>query len=213
MLALDFFYRLRYTEKRSVSRYISRSVGKGKQTMNLIEKTRSKHYIFQGHILNLRVDEAELPNGQLAEREVIEHPGGVCIAALTDREELLFVRQFRYPYGKSLLEIPAGKRNPGEDPLTTGMRELSEETGYSAEHFISLGQLYPSPGYLDEVIYLYLAVGLIKGETHPDEDEFLETETIPLNRAVEMVMAGEISDAKTQVAVLKLWYKKQQGEF
>ena len=124
---------------------------------------------------------------------------------MTEDDELLFVRQFRYPYSEVVLELPAGKRTPGEDPLLCGQRELTEETGASAANYVSLGQLYPSPGYCDEVIYMYLATDLTFGESHPDEDEFLEVERIPLTKAVEMVMSGEIVDSKTQAAVLKTY--------
>ncbi len=172
--------------------------------MNLIEKPLSQAYKYKGKIVNLRVDEALLPNGRTALREVVEHPGGVCIAALTAQDELLFVRQFRYPYSEVVCELPAGKLERGEDPLEAGRRELREETGAVAERYTSLGRLYPSPGYCGEIIHLYLAEGLRFGETHPDEDEFLEPERIPLAEAVRAVLAGELPDAKTQVAVLKV---------
>lgn len=173
--------------------------------MKLHEQTLSQDYRFRGKIINLRVDQALLQNGKQTAREVVEHPGGVCIAALTDEQELLFVRQFRYPYGKVLLELPAGKLDKvGEDPLTGGKRELLEETGAVAASYRSLGVLYPTPGYCNEIIYLYLAQSLSFGDSCPDENEFLECERIPLDRAVEMVLAGEIPDAKTQIAVLKV---------
>ncbi len=173
--------------------------------MNLYEKTVSQDVRFRGRIINLRVDNALLPNGNEATREVVEHPGGVCVAALTTERELLFVRQFRYPYGEVLLELPAGKLDrSGEDPLEAGKRELREETGAVANSYRSLGKLYPSPGYCDEIIHLYLAEDLSFGDSDPDEDEFLECERIPLDRAVEMVLQNEITDAKTQVAILKV---------
>lgn len=177
--------------------------------MNLTEKPLSADYKYRGRIVNLRVDQARLPNGAQAVREVVEHPGGVCVAALTDDHCLLFVRQFRYPYQKVLLELPAGKLDPGEDPLEAGRRELREETGAEAARYESLGELYPSPGYCGEIIHLYAARGLVFGETHPDEDEFLELEKIPLEKAVRMVLDGEIPDAKTQTAVLKVYCREQ----
>lgn len=180
--------------------------------MNLFEKTLSQSYAYQGKIINLRVDEAELPNGRKAKREVVEHHGGVCLAALTDKDELLFVRQFRYPYGEVLLELPAGKINAGEDPLECGKRELQEETGAIAEQYSSLGKLYPSPGYCGEIIHMYFAKGLSFGDLCPDDDEFLEVERIPLEKAAQMVLNNEITDAKTQAAVLKVYFKKQRGE-
>lgn len=179
--------------------------------MNLTERTLKQDYRYRGKIINLRVDEAELPNGNVAAREVVEHPGGVCVAALTDEKELLFVRQFRYPYGEVVLELPAGKRDKnGEDPLTCGKRELLEETGATAADYTFLGTLYPTPGYCDEVIYLYLAKGLTFGEARPDEDEFLQVERIPLAAAVQMVLDNEIPDAKTQVAILKTYCLEEQ---
>ena len=171
--------------------------------MSLEEKRLRGEYQYRGRIISLRTDEALLPNGAVAGREVVEHPGGVGVVALTDDRQVLLVRQFRYPYGEILTEIPAGKRDPGEEPLTTGKRELEEETGYRAEHFRPLGVVYPSPGYCDEVIYLYLATGLHIAAAHPDEDEFLDVLQMPLKEAVRQVLEGRIPDAKTQVALLK----------
>lgn len=179
---------------------------------DLEEKQLSYEYIFKGRIINLRVDQAALPNGHTATREVVEHPGGVCIAALTGEDELYVVRQFRYPYGEVVLELPAGKREWGEDPESCGRRELTEETGIVAEKFRFLGELYPSPGYVGEVIYLYLATGLTSGDMHPDEDEFLQVEKIPLEGLVDMVLKGEIKDAKTQALVMKVYALRRRGE-
>ncbi len=170
---------------------------------NLVEKTIGRSTAFQGCLLRLDVDQVELPDGNTAPREYIRHPGGVGVVALTDQNEVLLVRQYRYPYGEILTEIPAGKRDPGEDPLTTGMRELEEETGYRAATYTPLGTLYPTPGCCDEMVYLYLATGLTAADAHPDEDEFLEVERCPLDEMVKRVMAGEITDAKTQIGILK----------
>lgn len=182
--------------------------------MELIETPLREEIIYDGKIIRLRVDQALLPNGRTATREVVEHNGGVCIAALTGEEELLFVRQFRYPYQQVVTELPAGKLEKGEDPFQAGQRELTEETGASAAEYYHLGQLYPSPGYCGEIITLYLATGLEYGKMNPDEDEFLEVERIPLAEAVEMVLRGELPDAKTQTAVLKVseWVRRgRQG--
>lgn len=182
--------------------------------MNLIEKQLSSEYIYEGRIIKLRRDTALLPNGEEATREVVEHNGGVCVAALTERDEVLFVRQFRYPYSEVVTEIPAGKRDSAaEDPLECGRRELKEETGAVAESFIPLGRLYPTPGYCGEIIWMYAAVGLKYGEQSLDEDEFLNVVKIPLDEAVEKIMSGEITDAKTQAAVLKLKLLKESGRF
>lgn len=171
--------------------------------MNLEEKQLSFDYKFKGRIISLRVDEALLPNGAVATREVVEHNGGICVVPITENGEVLMVEQYRYPYSEVVLEIPAGKRDGNEEPLEGGKRELKEETGAVAENYTYLGELYPSPGYCGEVIYMYLATGLSYGETNPDEDEFLNLKKIPLEEAVEMIMNGEIKDAKTQAAILK----------
>lgn len=181
--------------------------------MNLTEKQLEKNYIYKGRILNLRNDTALLPNGKTANREIVEHNGGVCVAALTDENELIFVKQFRYPYMEEILELPAGKRDSkDEDPLACGIRELREETGATAEKIIPLGELYPTPGYCEEIIWLYLATGLSYGKQDTDEDEFLSVYKIPLKKAVKMVMSGEIKDAKTQTLVLKVNELKNTGK-
>lgn len=173
--------------------------------MNLTEKTLEENLIYKGHIITLSCDKIELPNGHESTREVIRHPGGVGVVALTADGEVLLVNQFRYPYKSELLEIPAGKLTPGEEPLVCGKRELREETGASADEYTSLGTLLPSPGYTNEVIHLYLAKDLSYGEMQPDEDEFLDVVRMPLEKAVQKVMSGELADSKSQVALLKAW--------
>lgn len=173
--------------------------------MDFTEKPLKQDYLYRGKIVNLRVDNAELPDGTTALREVIEHPGGVCVAALTDKEELLFVEQFRYPYMETVLELPAGKLEYGEDPFEAGKRELQEETGAAAKNYRDLGKLYPTPGYCGEIIHMYLAENLTFSEQHLDEDEFLEVRRIPLETAFQMVMRNEIRDSKTQVGILKTY--------
>ncbi len=181
--------------------------------MKLTEKQLTKEYVFNGKIINVRRDTALLPNDTTAIREVVEHNGGVCVAALTDQNEVLFVKQFRYPYMQEIFEIPAGKRDSlDEDPLECGKRELKEETGATAKQLIFLGELYPTPGYCGEIIWMYAALGLDFGECNPDEDEFLEVEKIPLDKAVEMIINGEIKDAKTQTAILKLKHLIDNGK-
>ncbi len=181
--------------------------------MNLTEKQIEKNYVFKGKIINVRKDIALLPDGNTASREVVEHKGGVCIAPLTDNGELIFVRQFRYPYMEEILELPAGKRDSAdEDPLKCGIRELKEETGATAQNITFLGELYPTPGYCEEIIWMYLATGLSYGEQDTDDDEFLEVEKIPLEKAVEMVLSSEIKDAKTQVLILKIKLLKDSGK-
>lgn len=171
--------------------------------MNLTEKTLKSETIFEGRILHVRRDTVELPDGQEAFREVVDHPGGVGILALDEAGRALLVRQFRYPYRKELREIPAGKLEYGEDPEKAALRELREETGAVPGRFRSLGELYPSPGYCGEIIRMYLAEDLRFGETDPDEDEFLALERIAFGELVGQVLSGEIRDAKTIAAVLK----------
>ncbi len=171
--------------------------------MHLGEKTLTSEQKFDGKIVKLFVDTAELENGDTATREVINHPGGVCVVALDKEENVLFVRQFRYPHQKVLLEIPAGKLEYGEDHRACGLRELKEETGCTCDSFEYLGCLIPTPAYDTEIIHMYLARGLHYGSQKLDADEFLDVEKIPLEKAAEMIMNNEIGDAKTQVAILK----------
>lgn len=180
--------------------------------MELNEKTLEQNYLYRGKILDLHVDKAQLLDGRVVKRECVDHCGGVCIAALTAKNSLLLVKQYRYPYHAVLLEAPAGKLEPGEDPLEAGKRELREETGAVGENYVSLGQVYPSTGYTNEIIYLYACRVRSVGDTSPDDGEFLEAETIPLQKAEEMVMSGEIADAKTQIAVLKTAALVRQGK-
>lgn len=171
--------------------------------MELIEKTLSSEKIFDGRILHIRRDAVRLPDGTEAEREIVDHPGGVCVLALDGENQALLVSQFRYPYMEVVREVPAGKLEYGEDPREAAIRELKEETGAVAGEFRSLGELYPSPGYCGEVIRMYLARELAFGETHLDKDEFLNLERIPFDKLVEQVLSGEIKDAKTIAVVLK----------
>lgn len=179
--------------------------------MNLIEKQISSETIYDGKIIKVCKDTALLPNGNCAIREIVKHSGGICIAPLTENNELIFVKQFRYPYNEILLELPAGKRDNNEDPVEGAKRELKEETGATAEKIVSLGQLYPTVAYCDEIIWLYLATGLKFGEQKLDEDEFLSVTKIPLDVACEMVLKGEIKDSKTQVLILKIKMLKDKG--
>ena len=171
--------------------------------MNLTETKLSGKEIFHGRILHVVHDTVRLADGSTSLREVVRHPGGVCVAALDGEDNLLFVRQFRYPYGETVLELPAGKLEPGSTPLENGKRELLEETGAVGYSYLSLGQVYPSPGYTDEIIHLYACRIREQGESRPDEGEFLRVERIPLIKAAEMVLNNQLFDAKTQIAVLK----------
>ena len=180
--------------------------------MNLIEKTLESKEILNGKVINVLVDKILLPNGKEASREVVSHPGGVCIAALTPKNELMFVKQFRYPYKEVILELPAGKLEPGQNPLENGIRELKEEVGACAKDYVSLGKLYPSPGYCGEIIHMFFCRVTDIGETNPDEDEFLDVIKIPIKKAVEMVLNNEIPDAKSQTAILKAYLLLKEGK-
>lgn len=169
------------------------------------EECVSSRLIFDGRVVQLYVDRVRLPDGREAEREYMRHIGAVCVLPL-DRDGVVHcVRQYRYPHGEVLLEIPAGKLDSKtEDRASAALRELQEETGYRCGRLTFLGNIYTSPAILDEVIGLYLAEELTPGETHFDEDEFLAPVAVPLEELADRVMRGEIPDAKTQLAVLRV---------
>lgn len=157
---------------------------------------------FRGRVLTLNRDIVLTPDGREAEREIVHHRGAVAIAALTDRNEILLVRQYRYAIGQETLEIPAGKLETGEEPQEAALRELREETGARAGELYSLGFLYPTCAYSDEKIYLYLARSLTFGPMQPDEDEHIDPLSLPLGEAIRLCQTGEITDAKTFCALL-----------
>ncbi|MBR2716920.1 MAG: NUDIX hydrolase [Oscillospiraceae bacterium] len=171
--------------------------------MSFFEKKISGERKYSGFIVNVRKDVAEVQNGHRVIREVVEHPGGVAVVPVDADGNVLMVRQFRYPFGCELLEIPAGKLEPGEEPAACARRELSEETGCRAGSLVDLGPMYPSPGFCEEVLYLYLATDLVFGEAHPDEDEFLAVERMPMDELVRDIMENRVPDGKTVCGVLK----------
>ena len=172
--------------------------------MDLTERKLSREDTFAGRIVTVHVDTVELPGGRTATREVVDHPGGVAVLALDGENRVLTVTQYRYPFGRPLLEIPAGKLDhPGEDPYEAGLRELREETGAVPGRYESLGRILPSPGCYGEILHLYLARDLKMEEQSLDEDEFLNVERIPFAEMVRRCLSGEIEDAKTVAAVLK----------
>ncbi|MBR5155325.1 MAG: NUDIX hydrolase [Clostridia bacterium] len=171
--------------------------------MSLNEKTITSEIKFEGKIINVRVEDVELQNGKVGYREFVDHPGGVGIVAITSDNKILMVKQYRKAVEKELLEIPAGKLEKGEDPLVCGKRELEEETGYKAKEFVSLGYLYPSPGFANETTHLYLAWDLYKGKVNPDEDEFLDIFEISVEEIYSLIMKNEINDAKTIIGFFK----------
>ncbi len=167
--------------------------------MDYIEKTVNKNYVFRGKILQVRCDEAVLPDGKPCTREFIEHGGGACVLYVKD-EKVLLVRQYRYPYAESIYEIPAGKLD-GEEPIVAAKRELEEEGGVCAEELKLLQVMYPSPGYTNEKIYIYHATKAHETKAHLDEGEYLDAEYVPIERIKEMLKNGEINDAKTIIAL------------
>ncbi|MBE6783693.1 MAG: NUDIX hydrolase [Ruminococcaceae bacterium] len=179
--------------------------------MELFEKRLSGECLYEGKIIDLHKDEVLLPDGNTSIREVVKHNGGVTAAALTDKNEIYLVSQFRYPNSHVLTETPAGKLEKGEDPLDAIKRELKEEIGAEAEKYYFLGTFNPTPAYCSEIIYLYVATGLKEGEQHLDEDEFLDVKKVPIEEAVRMVLDGEITDGKSQALILKTFMLLQDG--
>ncbi len=167
------------------------------------EKTVKSECIFDGAVLHLYRDDVSLPDGSKGFREYCKHSGGVCVVALTDENDVLLVEQYRYAHREMVSELPAGKLEPGEDPDTAVIRELKEETGAECEKITYLGEMYPSPALMDEIIHMYLAEGLRFGEQKLDEGEFLNCKRVNLETLVDMILEGKIKDAKTQTAVLR----------
>lgn len=179
---------------------------------HLTEKELSSETVFSGHLLHVKRDRVELPNGTETGREYIVHPGAVLVVPVLDDGSLVFECQFRYPLRTTFIELPAGKIDPNEDPLETGKRELLEETGYTARNWQYLATLHPCIGYSDERILIYLATGLQAGAHCRDHDEALEIFTLPLEDALLAMQSGEISDGKTMIALF--WAEKHlRGEW
>jgi ADP-ribose pyrophosphatase len=167
----------------------------------LSEKTLNKETVYRGKIISVDIEEVELPNGQLAKREIVRHQGAVGILAVTSENKMLMVRQFRKPLDRTIIEIPAGKLEQGENPLQCAKRELKEETGFDAQVFKPITSFYTSPGFANEILHLYWADELTSGEATPDEDEFVDILEVSLQQAFDYIESGEIIDAKTILAV------------
>lgn len=171
--------------------------------MELMEKTLASRKIFDGRLLKVYRDEVGLTNGNTSIREFVHHPGGAAVVALDGEGNVYLERQFRYPYHKVVMEIPAGKLEPGEDPFDAIKRELKEEIGAEAGRWDALGYIMPSVGYTDEMLYLFLARDLAFGERHLDRDEFLEPFKVPFAEALSQAADGRLNDAKTLVALFR----------
>lgn len=167
------------------------------------EVTRSQ-YLYRGRVINLRLDDVRVDNRHLTVREIVEHRGAVAIVALDDEGNILLVRQYRSAAARELLEVPAGTLEQGEDPALCATRELKEETGYLAGKWQLIGYIYSSPGISTEKMYLYVAHQLTLAEASPEEDEAITLEKIPFAEAVQKIESGEIVDAKSIVAILRV---------
>lgn len=172
--------------------------------MTFEEKTIETEMLYRGSVLNLRKDKVTVQNG-VSYREIIEHNGGAVIAAVTDEGKMVMVRQYRKPANRVVFEVPAGKIDPGEEPLATAARELEEETGYTADNIEFITSFYPTVGYSEEQLYLFLASGLTAGETSFDENEAIDLEDVEITMLHDMVMKGEIHDAKSMIAILMVY--------
>lgn len=181
---------------------------------HLIEKTIKKETIYEGKVIDLYIEEVELPNGKQGTREIIKHPGAVAILALTADNKIVMVQQFRKALEKVIVEIPAGKLEKGEEPIETAKRELEEETGYICETLSPLISFYTSPGFADELVHVYLATGLSKKENPAslDEDEFVDVLEIAVEEAVSYIKEQKIHDAKTAYAIQYLQLQQALGE-
>lgn len=178
---------------------------------DLTERTTAEHLIFDGRVLHVYCDDIVRPDGKPSKREYARHNGAVCVVPLTDEGEVICVKQYRYAVGKTMLEIPAGKLDYiGEDRLDAAIRELREETGAIAQSVVHIGDILTSPAIVSERISMYLAEGLTFTDTDYDDGEFIEIIKMPLPELVDMIMRGEIEDAKTQTAVLKVWNLKNK---
>lgn len=165
--------------------------------MEFIEKTVESDIKYDGRVVRVFRDTVLLPDGNISHREVVKHNGGVCVVAVTNDDKIIMERQYRYAMKKYLFELPAGKLEKGEESRSAGIRELREETGAVAETFDYLGEMYPTPGYDNEIIYFYLAKGLIFGEKQLDLGEYVEVEFWDIKELLKMIKNGEIKDAKT----------------
>jgi len=169
---------------------------------DLTEKLISSNIIYRGKILNLRVDTVKLPDGQTGKREIVEHAGAVIIVPVSQEGKLLLVRQYRHAVGRTTLELPAGNVEPGETLESSALRELQEETGYTAKELVKLFSFFSTPGFSSEELHVFLASGLTPSKQNPDDDEFVEVISVPWKKAMQMVWSGEICDAASVAGII-----------
>lgn len=170
----------------------------------LYEETLKTKEIYKGSIIDVELQDVLLPNGRESKREIVNHPGAVAVICITEEDRMVLVKQYRKALKKAIAEIPAGKLEEGERPETCAERELEEETGIKAASLKLLDSFYTSPGFANELVYIFEAEGLSSGEIHTDEDEFVERIDVSFEEAKEMIKTGEIHDAKTIYAV-QVW--------
>ncbi|UQZ46560.1 ADP-ribose pyrophosphatase [Bacillus sp. PK3-037] len=177
---------------------------------HLEEKTIAKEQIFSGKVIDLYVEDVELPNGKTSKREIVKHPGAVAVLAVTDEGKIIMVKQFRKPLERTIIEIPAGKLEKGEEPEYTALRELEEETGYTAKKLTKITAFYTSPGFADEIVHVFLAeeLSVLEEKRELDEDEFVEVMEVTLEEALKLVESREVYDAKTAYAIQYLQLKE-----
>ncbi|MGQ9009528.1 ADP-ribose pyrophosphatase [Bacillus stercoris] len=177
---------------------------------SLEEKTIAKEQIFSGKVIDLYVEDVELPNGKTSKREIVKHPGAVAVLAVTDEGKIILVKQFRKPLERTIVEIPAGKLEKGEKPEYTALRELEEETGYTAKKLTKITAFYTSPGFADEIVHVFLAeeLSVLEEKRELDEDEFVEVMEVTLEDALKLVESREVYDAKTAYAIQYLQLKE-----
>lgn len=175
------------------------------------EVTIKTDKIYEGKVVNLKVETVELPDKRYSKREIVEHSGGVGVIAITDDDKIVLVNQYRKAISKTIIEIPAGKLELNEEPKTTARRELEEETGYTCESLKYFTEFYPTPGYCTEKIHIFIAEGLKPGEQRLDEHEYIDVIEIPFEEAYEKVLNGEIVDAKTIIGIILTYQERKNN--
>ena len=182
-----------------------------KDNRKLVEETQSSKKIFNGRLLKVYHDVAHLPNATIGSREWIKHPGACAVVPIFENQDIMLVKQFRYPVAQIFYEVPAGKIDLKEFPDNTAKRELLEETGLHCEQLFYIGHFYPAIGYADEIIHIYAATGLSQFKSDTDADEFLINKRMTFKEALQMISDGEINDGKTIICLYRVWHWLNQS--